>query len=970
MEKGFKFFSSINKFIYILGIVFFVMCFAFIQFLLNKKTNSLKIDPLTLQERQWLQTHPVIKLAPDPNYMPIEFFDAQKHYTGIAADFTKLLEDKLNIKFQFVNCNNWDEVLEKARNREVDVLGNAAKINQPNAFLLFSQPYLSFPSVVISRSDYKGNIQVNNLAGKRVSIVSGYDYQQILSKKYPGLKIDYVPDIVSGLRKVSFNGSDLFINDLATSSYYIQEQGISNLKITGEIEIENNSGYAVRNDWPELITILNKGLKLITEQEKSKIYNKWVVHYNIKWYQSKTFKFVLFCVAIVFLIIFLYLFFWSRNLIRQVKHKTSELAVLLSKKTDIETEFRKSEDKYNDLVQKLNEAIYRIKIPEAVFEYFSPASEAVFGISFSKLYEKNSIANYIHPDYESYYYQEWQNLLDGKVTSTWEYKIIDSLGNERWIFQTNAGIFDNDQRLIAMESCCSDITDRKMAELEILVEKEKNQITLSAINDAVIITNSVGRITLMNKVAERLTGWVFNEVQNKYIHEIFFLVNERTREMVTNPIEHILTNNINSNQNENPLLISRAGIEIPIEENAIPILDHQQKILGVILVFRDVREKRKMEENLNRSLKMESVGILAGGIAHDFNNILTAILGNISFLKYLFPQEEKSFEMLLEAENAAFKAKGLTAQLQSLAKGGLPIKVTTTIKDILFNDATFAIRGSNILMDFSLSDDLWNVDIDIAQISHVIHNLVINARQAMQDSGNIRIIGENIVFQDDNEFMLAPGKYIKVAVMDDGPGMDSGVLEKIFDPYFTTKQSGTGIGLSSVENTIKNHNGYIGAWSEFGVGSVFTFYLPASDLPVKFRVAEVDWNNIPPIKILVLEDDEKVNSLLASILEYMNFQGTFTTDGYDTIDQFKGAISSNHPYDIVLLDLTIPGKLGGKDTIVKLLEIDPNLKAIVTSGYSNDAVMANYREHGFKSYLTKPYRIEDFISVIQETLNS
>lgn len=382
-------------------------------------------------------------------------------------------------------------------------------------------------------------------------------------------------------------------------------------------------------------------------------------------------------------------------------------------------------------------------------------------------------------------------------------------------------------------------------------------------------------------------------------------------------------------------------------------------------------ERQKMEEERLRSSKLESVGILAGGIAHDFNNILTGIVGNLSLaLTYLKP-DEKVRKLITEAEVASFRAKDLTQQLLTFSKGGMPIKKTVYISKLITDSVSFALRGSKINHTFLMPEDLSPVEIDGGQMSQVIHNLIINAVQAMPEGGAIEIKGKNITVEEAETLSLPKGKFIKLSIKDQGIGIPGKYLQNIFDPYFTTKKEGSGLGLASSYSIINKHEGLLTVESEMGIGTTFHIYLPASKEKVKLeKITKEEVKSVSGKgKILIMDDQEVIRNIVDKMLSSFGFQVESAVDGEEAINLYKKAKKSGEPFNAVILDLTVPGGMGGKEAIKKLLEIDPNVKAVVSSGHSNDPVMAEFKKYGFTDVVAKPYRTQEIRDVLLRVVN-
>ncbi len=563
-----------------------------------------------------------------------------------------------------------------------------------------------------------------------------------------------------------------------------------------------------------------------------------------------------------------------------------------------------------------------------------------------------------------------QQLVRGATEKAefYENSILTSIGEERVIAWYNTVMHDERGEVTAILSSGIDITDRKQTEEKLAAERERLSVTLRSIGDGVITTDTEGRVVMINKVAEGLTGWTQAEAAGRPLVEVFNIINEITREPCENPVEKVLKTGRIIGLANHTALISRGGKERTIADSGSPIRNRNSEIIGVVLVFRDVTEEKKMEKELQRARKLESVGILAGGVAHDFNNILTAILGNISLARMSVEADDDVYKILLEAENASLRARDLTQQLLTFSRGGAPIKNTTSIAGLIQDSANFVLRGSNVKCEFSLSEDLWPVDVDEGQISQVINNLVINADQAMPQGGNINVTARNIAIGADSVLPLSPGDYIEISVEDQGVGIPEECLQKVFDPYFTTKQKGSGLGLASAHSVIKNHDGFITADSKLGVGTIFHIYLPASNEDIQTIRSNQEYLVSGRGKIMVMDDEYIVRDVAGKMLVCLGYESGFARDGNEMLQLYVEAMNAGCPYDAVIMDLTIPGGMGGKEAIKELLKIDPEAMAIVSSGYSNDMIMAEFEKYGFSGVITKPYKIEDMSKVLHDMI--
>jgi PAS domain S-box-containing protein len=385
-------------------------------------------------------------------------------------------------------------------------------------------------------------------------------------------------------------------------------------------------------------------------------------------------------------------------------------------------------------------------------------------------------------------------------------------------------------------------------------------------------------------------------------------------------------------------------------------------------MMEDITERKRLEQEVLKSQKLESLGVLAGGIAHDFNNLLTGILGNINLAKITIATQSRAYRNLIEAEKASLRARDLTFQLLTFSRGGAPIKKISNIGEIIVDSANFALRGSNVRCEFEIARDIRLVEVDEGQFSQVVNNLVLNACQAMPDGGLLKISVYNLAGEIPSN-LPNDRDYIRVSIQDNGTGIPEEILPRIFDPYFTTKPKGSGLGLATVYSIVKNHGGLIQVESRVGQGSVFHIYLPASEssqvesIPQKTDIVQGQG------RILLMDDEEIIRVTGGEMLSALGYSVTLCEEGSQMLDLYMKARESGGDFDAVILDLTIPGGIGGKEAMQRLLEIDPQAKGIVSSGYYNDPILASYLEYGFCGAVNKPYTVEEISEVLKAVLH-
>jgi PAS domain S-box-containing protein len=506
-----------------------------------------------------------------------------------------------------------------------------------------------------------------------------------------------------------------------------------------------------------------------------------------------------------------------------------------------------------------------------------------------------------------------------------------------------------------------EIIERKHSEEALRESEEKYRVLVENASDAIVVARD-GMLCFVNSKAIELSGYSAKELLSNPFTTV---VHPQDRDMVQhNYLQRLSGKPVPMGYTFRCL--HKDGSVKWVEPSAVRI--SWEGVPATLNFLRDITEKHRLEEELLKAQKLEAIGVLAGGIAHDFNNILATIMGNVSMVKMDVSRNDKIYPLLEDAEEASKRAKALTRQLLTFSKGGAPVKEVTTISDVIVGCSTFALSGSRIGCDFNLPADLWPVKIDIGQINQVIQNIIINADQAMDAGGTIRISAANITVDMNHGLPLQPGNYVLLTFQDSGSGISEVNLNKIFDPYFTSKENGSGLGLTTAYSIIKKHDGHITVESQLGVGTTFNVYLPSSKEKIRKKSEDASVDIQGKGKILAMDDEEMIRSLIQEMLHRMGYEVELANDGKEAIGLYRQALATGKPFDAVILDLTVPGAMGGKETIGRLCEIDANVKAIVSSGYSIDPVMSNYKEYGFCGVVEKPYNLLKLGETLNEIL--
>ncbi|KPA17167.1 multi-sensor hybrid histidine kinase [Candidatus Magnetomorum sp. HK-1] len=508
------------------------------------------------------------------------------------------------------------------------------------------------------------------------------------------------------------------------------------------------------------------------------------------------------------------------------------------------------------------------------------------------------------------------------------------------------------------------IVERELAEAALQKEKELTEIAFNSLQDTFFlfdVTN--GKAIRWNKTFNDISGYTDEEISKMKAPDSYYSPETLKKAMVF--IQKVLKERFGIIEME---LICKSGRKVPTEYSVSVINDASGNPKYFISIGRDITERKKVEAQLQQSQKMEAIGTLAGGIAHDFNNMLGVITGNLSYALKNFKIKNELYEVLSDIQESSKQAQSLTYQLLTFSKGGTPIKKVSDINKLIKELTIFSIRGTKVNCNFKLLNDLWPAEIDEGQINQVISNLIINANQAMPNGGIITVMTENVTIQAEKELPLSNGPYIKIVVQDQGVGISKKNLSNIFEPYFTTKPKGNGLGLATTYSIIKRHDGHITVYSEMEKGTIFNIYLPASPRDVVVTYDREDAKHVGQGKILIMDDQESILKMVGRMINSMGYKADFAYNGSQAIEMYQEAYNSKLSYDLVILDLTIPGGMGGAKAMQELLKINSHVKAIVSSGYSIDPVMSNYKQYGFCGVIPKPYTKSQLADILNKTL--
>ncbi|MDD2540003.1 MAG: PAS domain S-box protein [Desulfuromonadaceae bacterium] len=662
---------------------------------------------------------------------------------------------------------------------------------------------------------------------------------------------------------------------------------------------------------------------------------------------------------------------------KRVQERTTELlatnAALLDKISELkllETELRKKEERFSTAFRVSPDAINITRLSDGMYREISDGFTSITGFTSEDVIDRTSLDLniWVNPEDRD---RLARGLKDHGIVNNLEAQFKHKDGS------TLTGLMS--ARIIELESepCILSIT-RDISELkrveEALRESEAHyRLLTESISDVVWKLDCDYRFTYISPADEKLRGYKAEEVIGHHVFELF-------DEEGISSLKKAAQKRLEAEKQGDLTCIStfearhrcKDGSWLWAEINSTPERDAHGAIIGYHGVSRDITERKEHEKERLKIDKLQSLGILAGGIAHDFNNILTVIMGNISFAQMFLDPTNTAYKPLVEAEKASVRASELAHQLLTFARGGDPVKKVVSLQHLVTESVSLVLHGSNISCNIDIPDSIHAFEADEGQMSQVFNNLIINAMQAMAEGGKLTIAARNEILTSNNAIMLPSGTYIRVTFADQGCGIPDDDLKKIFDPYFTTKFSGNGLGLASVYSIVNRHEGHIGVSSVTGEGTSFTIHLPSIggtySKYTNSTAPQKDGHHVGG-SILVMDDEETIRNMTTEMCEYLGHQATACENGQKAIALYKTAWESGTPYSAVIMDLTIPGSTGGKEAAQQILSFDPEACLIVSSGYSNDPVMSDYRSHGFKCALTKPYNIVQFEQLLRAVLS-
>ncbi len=900
--------------------------------------KAIEID-FSQAEKEYLHQKKKITMCVDPQWMPLEKIENGVHI-GIAADYIALFQQKIPIPITLVPTVNWSQSILYAKARKCDIFSLAMPTPERRTYMDFTKPYLNIPLVMAARNDMPFIDDITALSGFKLGVVKGYAFGEILRNRYPKMDINDVASVEQGLQEVSRGELDGFIGALATVGYAIQKEFSNELKVAGKFDERWQLGIATRNDEPQLLSIFDKVIAGIDSRNNQEILNRWI---SVKFVQGRDYTLIwriLFVVALI-----LAFLLWRNNVLRKYGLRLKEQNKKISE----------GEERYRAIFNAPNDAIFMHDAHSGKVIDVNRGMLEQYGYTYEEVLQSDmvSISSGEEPFTNEAALQKIKNAVElGPQTFEWRCRKKD--GSCFWgEVSLKYTEFGGESYVIAV---VRNIDQRKKIESSLYFTKS----AIDQSSDGAFWSREDGRFVYVNEAACRNLGYSRAELLNMTVSDIDPDFPAEAWTAHWQDLRERGAINVETRHRQ------KDGNIIPVEVSAT-YMEYEGEGFNCSIV-RDITERKQAEKEMIKVKKLESIGVLAGGIAHDFNNILAAILGNINLALFDEKLATETKKLLSEAEKATIRAKGLTQQLLTFAKGGEPVKEAASLDDVIRDSANFVLHGDKVVCLYEIPQDLWLVDIDRGQISQVIQNIVLNASQAMSEGGEIKVNCQNII-SSEVDYPLANGrKFVKISIVDNGLGMPANILEKIFDPYYSSKQEGSGLGLAISQSIIKKHNGHILVESTPGLGSTFIIYIPATGACDRSR-SEGDVTSTlqssalakqgAAAKILIMDDEEIVRSVAKSMLSHLGHEVVLSENGEEAVKLYRQAMDAGKAFDLVIMDLTIPGGMGGQEAVQEILKINSAAKVIVSSGYSNDPVMAKFMDYGFSAAIVKPYQLQE-----------
>ncbi len=1054
------------------------------------KADGPALSTLSDSERAWLQANAgKVELWYNPDFPPLEFAAEGGGFVGMGADVIALIEKRLGLTFNKRVQKDWNRHLDGLEKGACAIAPTIVQTEDRERYAYFTTPYARVPVVIIGTSALGKGLSLDDLTGRRVAVVSGFASEGYARGQSEGrYDVVTVPRVEEGLRAVAFGQVDAYVENLAVASYYISENGITNLQVCGKTDYDFVFRVAVSRKYPELYGAIQKALDDVADAELEEVHDRWISLRPREGPSPESVRLMIMAGAFLALLA-LGLAIISAVLKRSLNEKVASLKSAQDEIALSEARFRSLflhaplpliEFTLQGDVVKYNDAATRLlgytaeELPtfDAWFEAVCPDPEyrekvrATWARDMEKAMAGNgriehseyivrckdgsdrtfligagiigdrAVASLVDIDERKRMEVELEasrerfftlfdmapfscviNDMEGRYIMVNRHFLESinlsrdqvvgrtvaelgraTLGDEmdhiaREIIRTGSSplrevtvqdgtsrrsilfasrLIEWDDRR-AILTATVDVSDKKEAEEELRRQKESLRVTLDSIGDAVIATDTSGRVTRMNPVAERLTGWTAAEAEGRPLQEVFAIVDARTRQPAEDPVSKVLSSGQIVSLSNHTILIARDGSDIQVADSGAPIRADDGSVIGVVLVFRDVTREYAVQEQLRQSQKMEAVGQLAGGVAHDFNNMLVAIIGGAELMRGFIQDDPDKLQYLDMILNAAGRASDLTRKLLTFSRKHpaetRPIDVNQPIREALaLIERTIDPR---VTLEVSLLEGPIEILGDQSQLQNAVLNLLINATHAVPGGGLISVTTAladlDMAACQATGFSIEPGRYVEIEVRDTGCGIPPENLHRIFEPFFSTKDpsQGTGLGLSTVFGAVERHGGAITVYSEPGNGTSVRVLLPTTERTMEEEAAEGEVLEGSG-RLLVVDDEPTVRTVAVRILESLGYEVTSAENGREALEIFA---ANGGRFDLVILDMIMP-EMNGRDCFKALRKMRPDLRVLLSSGFSREEDVADMRSEGLAGFIHKPFRAAELGKAVRRAILS
>ncbi|HPP06492.1 MAG TPA: PAS domain S-box protein, partial [Syntrophorhabdaceae bacterium] len=898
-----------------------------------------------------------IKVVMDDNYPPYVFRDSKGVLQGILIDQWKLWEKKTGVSVE-IYAMDWAEALRRMEAGHFDVIDTIFFTEKRARVFDYSKPYAKIDVSIFFHKDIPGIFDVHSLQGFMVAVKSGdaaIDY--LKSKGIDTLK--EFPSYEAIINAAKERKVNVAVIDNPPAIYFLYKAGI--------LDMFRHTDPLYTGEFHRAVKKGNKALLLLVEDGFSKISEAELREINKKWFgTTEHLPFIAYLryVAIGFgffgLIVILMLI-WNHILRKRVKERTAELEKEIAQKNKAIDALKLSEERYRTVIESSNDAITIVK--NGCHVYVNKRFYEMTGYSEEEVINK-PISNWIHPEDR----ERVKNMVILReslkpVPSRYEFKGLRKDGSIIYIEVSATYInYMNETMSLAF---LRDITDRKLAEEALNQEREKFSTLIENIPFGLAMLDKKGRYLFLNVRWKELFGYDPSEIPDgkTWFRKVF-----PDREYRRRAISAWIEDTSKAVKNTRTFTLTcKDGTQKIINFTFIPIQNDLY-----IITCEDVTELKRTEEQLIQSQKMEAIGRLAGGIAHDFNNMLTVILGHTQLAQLTLDTSNPLYQRFSDIQKAAQRSAELTKNLLAFARkqtiAPRVININHQIEDML--KMLRRLIGENIELIFIPQDHLWSIKIDPSQLNQIIINIVINAKDAIENLGTITIETHNVTIDEDyckTHLGFIPGEYAMIAISDNGTGMDKEILEHIFEPFFTTKgiEKGSGLGLSTVYGIVKQNNGFINVYSEPKKGSTFKIYLPRH-VGEDVKITTPEKHTIMKARgetVIIVEDEGDVLELCTSMLKELGYNVITASSPQEAIN-----LSSRHKDIHLLLTDVIMPEMNGKELADKIKSIIPSIKCLFMSGYTTNAIVKNGILEEGVNYIQKPFSLQELSVKVREAL--